>query len=55
MTKTIVSKNFANEDWQQSVSDEFVEKCISEVEGSEEKYSLDKFGLKCNKKMALFG
>lgn len=49
----IVNENFSREKWQQKISDDLVEKCISEVE-SEDDFELDNFGFKCNTKMARF-
>lgn len=50
MTKTVIRENFAR---QQNSTDEQVEKCVKEANESVN-FSLEKFGLKCNTKMAQF-
>lgn len=50
MTKTVFRENFAR---QQNSTDEQVEKCVKEANESVN-FSLEKFGLKCNTKMAQF-
>lgn len=51
--KSVVRENFARQNWQQNSTDELVEKCAKEINDSSN-FSLDKFGLKCNTKMAQF-
>lgn len=50
-TKSVISQNFARQNWQAEIVDDSVEKCVGEI-SEKPNLQLDKFGLKCSTKMA---
>ncbi|KAL7025148.1 hypothetical protein ACKWTF_013365 [Chironomus riparius] len=52
-TKSVILDNFAQQSWQQEISDDAVDKCAQDVI-SKPGVMLDKYGLQCNTKMAEF-
>ena len=52
-TKSVILENFAQQSWQQEISNDAVDKCFEEV-SSKPGVVLDKYGLECNTRMAEF-
>ena len=50
-TKSVILDNFAQQSWQQEISDDAVDKCALDV-SSKPGVLLDKYGLQCNTRMA---
>ena len=53
ITKSVILDNFAQQNWQQEISDDAVDKCAQEV-SNKPSILLDKYGLMCNTRMAEF-